>query len=199
MMKLDNRKAGDITPSNDEIRNHLFNEGIKYEMEIDGKIFSNPYIEIKTENWELFKRTGNIFVEYKSLHPERDEFIPSGIQTTESPVWVYSFKDKNGLIPKVIYCFYTKHLLETINKGVEEGWVHKAMTSELSTKDYNYGYLVPIIKLLDGVYSSIKDELKPELDAQRAQHQLMNNPTEEMRNNRLRELHLNKTNKGKNE
>lgn len=201
-MKIDdeNRKDGDIEPSNEKFKKRILSQRDKlgkkyekYELEIDSDIFSNDYLEIKTESWELFKKTGNVFIEYAAKYPNKNDFIPSGIRTTKSPVWVISFKDENGLIRTGIHCFYTDHILRTIETGLSEGWVKDITTGVLKeTGDINKGYLVPIIKLMEDVYYSISDNIKEELDIKRLQVKLEYNPTEEMRNNRLKELYKDK-------
>jgi hypothetical protein len=188
----ENRKDGDILPSNEKLRNKLFQQGVEDEMELDNTIFSNPYLEIKTESWELFQKTGNVFIEFEAKYPEKNDFIPSGIQTTKSPVWVLSWKNDSGIVQRVVYCVYIQHLLETIKVGLEEGWVTRARTPVLPTGDINRGYLVPLIKLVEDAFTTSNDNIQEMLIENRTKHQRNYNPTEEDRNTRLKELAKNR-------
>jgi hypothetical protein len=164
-MKLndENRKDGDLLPTNKKIRQKLFNEGEQRELELDENIFSNPYLEVKTLSWAQVSSTGNLFIEFEALYPERKDFIPSGIQTTKSPYWVFNFKDDNGTLNDVVLTFSIKHLLNTIKMGLKEGWVIEHTTDILPTGDINKGYLVPVMMLLREMFyitfNNIEDTL----------------------------------------
>ena len=160
-MKLENeiRKDGDILPENKKLRDKLFNEAEKVELELDENIFSNPYLEVKTSSWIQVVSTGNLFIEYQAHYPERKEPIPSGINTTKSPYWVFNFRDDNGLLNDVVLTFKVEHLLKTIKRGLKEGWVISE-TTQLPTGDKNSGYLVPIMMLLKDIWYSTNENIE---------------------------------------
>lgn len=155
----DRRKDGDIEPENLQIRKKLFNEYEGGELVLDEDILSNKDTEVKTLSWVQFSSTGNLFVEYEALYPERKNFIESGIKTTKSKYWLFNFRDENGWLNDVVYIFSIKHLLKTIKKGLDEGWVTSTTTEKLPTGDYNKGYLVPLMMLQQEMYNTTHDNI----------------------------------------
>ena len=146
MKNTTDRKAGDIVPMNDKIRQKLFNEAEDIEKWFDESFFSaeKHNVEIKTENYNKLKLNGNMFVEYAAKYPERDRAIPSGIETTKSSYWFLTSIKDNELLPIsiLIDMDYLKKVID------EQPDVRTAETGLLPTGDINYGHLVPMVDIL---------------------------------------------------
>ena len=146
MKNTTDRKAGDIIPTNDKIRQKLFNEAEDIEKWFDESFFSaeKHNVEIKTENYNKLKLSGNMFVEFAAKYPERDRPIPSGIETTKSSYWFLTSIKDNELLPIsiLIDMDYLKKVID------EQPDVRTAETGLLPTGDINYGHLVPMLDIL---------------------------------------------------
>jgi hypothetical protein len=146
MKNTTDRKAGDIVPMNDKIRQKLFNEAEDIEKWFDESFFSaeKHNVEIKTENYNKLKLSGNMFVEFAAKYPERDRPIPSGIETTKSSYWFLTSIKDNELLPIsiLIDMDYLKKVID------EQPDVRTAETGLLPTGDINYGHLVPMLDIL---------------------------------------------------
>ena len=146
MKNTTDRKAGDIVPMNDKIRQKLFNEAEDIEKWFDESFFSaeKHNVEIKTENYDKLKLGGNMFVEFAAKYPERDRAIPSGIETTKSSYWFLTSIKDNELLPIsiLIDMDYLKKVID------EQPDVRTAETGLLPTGDINYGHLVPMVDIL---------------------------------------------------
>lgn len=153
-MKIRNYKEGDIYPENREIREHLFKLGEKYERELDKRILSNENVEIKTQGLDTTQQYGNIFVETSSYFPDKGEQRHSGISITHCETWIFAFNDENGNLLPFSINLNTEYLLDTITKGLKEGWVKEQTTQNLETGDINCGYLIPILFLFEPVLSN---------------------------------------------
>jgi hypothetical protein len=191
-MKLKNYKDGDIYPENHEIREHFFKLGEKYEKQADRETFSNENVEIKTQEYETTLKYGNLFVEHTSQLPGSTEFKPSGISISTCNTWVFQFYHKDKLLPFSIN-LNRNYLLDVIQKGLQEGWVKQGTTDNLETGDYNYGYLVPIMFVMEPVMKNTY-KLVRELFWDRNFKEIdLNNPEEVKK--RLSQLKMNQKNK----
>jgi len=142
------RKEGDIEPEHPVLRQKLFSEAINNETILDGEAFSNPFLEVKTHSWAQVQTTGNLFIECGAWYPNEKDFKPSGIETTNSPYFVFNFRDDNGYKNDVVLVVRTETLLNLIKRGLERGWVSVEQTGVLSTHDVNKGYVVPVMLIL---------------------------------------------------
>jgi hypothetical protein len=159
MKYTEDRKTGDIVPTNEKVFNHLqgmvSNEkerikatqgGIKDETHFDDNFFSfNGVVEIKTETYSIMKKTGNHFIEYSAKYPERENFIQSGIETTGSPYWLLSSKLDDETYLPVSLLIQTQHLKDIVDKCET---IASMRTGVLPTGDVNEGWLIPIVDIL---------------------------------------------------
>lgn len=152
------RKTGDIVPTNEKVYNHLQgmvvnNErikatqaGLKHENHFDEGCFSfNGVVEIKTETYSIMKNTGNHFIEFAAKYPERENFIQSGIETTDSPYWVLSSKLDDETYLPVSLLIQTQHIKDIIDNCET---IASMRTGVLPTGDVNEGWLIPIFDIL---------------------------------------------------
>jgi len=192
-MKITDYKKGDIYPNNKAIRQHFFDLGERFELELDKSTFSNENIEIKTQNISTTGKWGNVFVEYASIFPGSTEIKPSGIAITNCDTWVIAFCDETEKLLPFSINVNRQYLLETIERGLKQGWVIEKQTPALETGDYNYGYLVPIIFLLQ---PAIQNTYKPVMEKfKELKLKKIDWTDEQERKLRLAKLNVNKRNK----
>ena len=191
-MKLKNKKDGDIYPENHEIRQHFFHLGEKYELQGDRETFSNEYVEIKTQHYSTTLRYGNVFVEHTSQFPGSTDFKPSGISISTCNTWVFQFYNSDGLLPFSIN-INRNYLLDVIQRGLNEGWVKEGTTDNLETGDYNYGYLVSIMFLIEPVIKNTYEPVRTQFWDMNFKKIDLNNPEEVKK--RLSQLKMNQKNK----
>jgi hypothetical protein len=193
-MKITDYKKGDIYPSNKGIRQHFFDLGERFERELDKSLLSNENVEIKTQGLQTTTKWGNVFVEYAAVFPGSTEVKPSGLSITECDTWVFQFydEDTNKLLPFSIN-LNRQYLLEVIDRGLEQGWVKEQITPCLETGDYNYGYLVPIIFLLQPIIQNTFEPVMEKFNDLKLKK--IDWSDEKIRNLRLAELNLNRQKK----
>lgn len=199
----ENDKTGyDIIPGSEKLK-ELFNStrNSKYEWSkmveelLDMLIYSAPdnKLEIKTESYNLVKRTGNALIEISTKYNGKEYFEDSGYSLTDADYYVLAFKNEfNELldIPIVNYSLnYLDNVIDKYNlKPIDS-------TEPTENGDIIRGYRVPLYLLLEPLLMccSLEDldhlrELKVK-DLERVEKEKINRLREinRIRNERLKE------------